>query len=211
MWTTTSRCLARQPPWRLIGDDIKVDVPEDKGTYLGCRHARATVKLTRGSEARCLLYDMQAFFVTCLSMHQEHARRANPKFQFSVCCWYKGRFAPTSFASGISSASGAADLVASDALVRGVLAVETAGDLMKLLYGARRARSDLLRATNALARLLTKWTQRCDALLYRLMCYVHSTVDYLMIGWVCDPRQCMVNTKRGPRIAHPSYHEIVDR
>ena len=53
------------------------------------------------------------------------------------------------------------------------------------------ARFDLLRATNVLARLLAKWTPRCDAQLYRLMCYVHSTVEHRMIGWVGDPRSAL--------------------
>ena len=54
------------------------------GTYLGCQHVRASVKLTSGSEVRCLLYDMQAFFVTCLAMYEEHAKRANPQFKFKL-------------------------------------------------------------------------------------------------------------------------------
>ena len=41
--------------------------------------------------------------------------------------------------------------------------------LMKVLYGARMARPDLLRAVGSLACRITKWTPRCDRELYRLM------------------------------------------
>ena len=47
--------------WGLISKGIKIDVPEDMGTYLGCQHVRAIVNLTCGSEVRCLLYDMKLF------------------------------------------------------------------------------------------------------------------------------------------------------
>ena len=42
--------------------------------------------------------------------------------------------------------------------------------LMKILYAARMARSDLLRAVCGLASNVTKWTRQCDADLYRLVC-----------------------------------------
>ncbi len=58
--------------------------------------------------------------------------------------------------------------------------------LMKLLYGARLARFDLLRAINHLAGYITKWTPDCDARLHRIMCYVHTSLHYRMIGFVGD-------------------------
>ena len=58
---------------------------------------------------------------------------------------------------------------------------------MKLLYAARIARFDLLRSINMLARNVNKWTSNDDARLHHLMCYVNSTLDKRMIGWVGDP------------------------
>jgi hypothetical protein len=58
---------------------------------------------------------------------------------------------------------------------------------MKILYAARLARFDLLRAVNSLACHLTKWTKDCDRRLYRLVCYIHTTKHLRMIGWVGDP------------------------
>ena len=58
--------------------------------------------------------------------------------------------------------------------------------LMKLLYGARLARFDLLRAINNLAASITKWTPECDKRLHHIMCYVNSTVKHRLVGFVGD-------------------------
>ena len=58
--------------------------------------------------------------------------------------------------------------------------------LMKILYGARMARYDLLRAVAGLARCVTRWTEQCDKDLHRLVCYINTTVHYEMISWVGD-------------------------
>ena len=47
--------------------------------------------------------------------------------------------------------------------------------LMKVLYGARMCRFELLRATCGLARKITEWEKVCDKQLHRLMAY--STLD----------------------------------
>ena len=45
-------------------------------------------------------------------------------------------------------------------------------DLMKILYGARNARPDILKAVTHLACFFTKWTSQCDRRLHRLVCYI---------------------------------------
>ena len=57
---------------------------------------------------------------------------------------------------------------------------------MKVLYAARMARFDLLRAVNGLACLVTKWDSTCDKKLHRLMCYINFTLDPRLSGWVGD-------------------------
>ena len=69
---------------------------------------------------------------------------------------------------------------------RGSLAPQAASILMKLLYAARICRFDLLRSINNLARKITKWTKKEDALLHHLMAYVHQSKHHMMIGWVGD-------------------------
>ena len=56
--------------------------------------------------------------------------------------------------------------------------------LMKILYGARMAKYDLLRPVCHLACYLTKWTEECDKRLHKLMCWINSSLDYRMVGWV---------------------------
>jgi hypothetical protein len=58
--------------------------------------------------------------------------------------------------------------------------------LMKVLYGARMARYDLLRPCCWLATRITKWSVSCDKALHRLMCYINSTLGVKMCGWVGD-------------------------
>ena len=70
---------------------------------------------------------------------------------------------------------------------QGVLNTIAAKVVMKVFYGARVARPDLLRAIGHLSCYLTKWTPECDRRLHKLMCYVKSTVDYVYVGWVGDP------------------------
>ena len=57
---------------------------------------------------------------------------------------------------------------------------------MKILYGARMARYDLLKATCFLATKVTKWTVICDKRMHRLVCYINCTLDLRMVGWVGD-------------------------
>ena len=62
--------------------------------------------------------------------------------------------------------------------------------LMKILYAARMAKPDLLRATCYLATKVTRSDSACDKLLHRLVCYIHSSMGRVLTGWVGDgPKQ----------------------
>ena len=56
--------------------------------------------------------------------------------------------------------------------------------LMKVLYAARMARFDLLRATCVLATNIAKWTPECDRMLHRLVYYIDSTLKHRMTGTI---------------------------
>ena len=58
--------------------------------------------------------------------------------------------------------------------------------IMKVFFAARFARPDLIRACTHLALFVTKWDRRCDQKLHRMMCYIHSTLEWRMIGWSGD-------------------------
>ena len=69
-----------------------------------------------------------------------------------------------------------------ETMVRGRLAPVAARILMKILYGARTARLDILRAVSHLACYFTRWSSECDRKLHRLVCYIKSTLHVRMIG-----------------------------
>ena len=58
--------------------------------------------------------------------------------------------------------------------------------LMKVLFAARMARYDLLRATQSLASRVTKWSPDCDSGLHRLISYINSSLDITMRGFTGD-------------------------
>ena len=73
---------------------------------------------------------------------------------------------------------------------KGVLGDCAAAVLMKILYGARVGRYDLIRPVQALASLISKWDGLCDKKLHRLVCYinsVNSTLDMNLYEWIGDP------------------------
>jgi hypothetical protein len=71
-------------------------------------------------------------------------------------------------------------------VIRGALADAAARVLMKVLYAARLARFDLLRAVGALASMITKWDKWQDRKLHKLMCYINCTLKMRMISWISD-------------------------
>ena len=60
---------------------------------------------------------------------------------------------------------------------------------MKVLYGARAARWDLLKAVQLLASRITKWSRDCDRALHRLVCYINTTSDWVLRGFIGDSPQ----------------------
>ena len=67
---------------------------------------------------------------------------------------------------------------------RGQLASVAASVLMKVLYAARLARFDLLRATCRLACYIAKWDKECDRRLSRLIGYIQSTLAWRQVGYI---------------------------
>ncbi|MFM7979691.1 MAG: hypothetical protein ACKPKO_10280, partial [Candidatus Fonsibacter sp.] len=71
----------------------------------------------------------------------------------------------------------------------GTLASVACSLLMKVLWAARSARPDLLRAVNHIATKVTKWTSTCDSMIQRLMGYIQATLHLTIVGWVGDSRK----------------------
>ena len=57
---------------------------------------------------------------------------------------------------------------------------------MKIMYLARFARHDLLRAVGALATMITKWTPLCDRKLFQIIKYLNGSVAWRQIGFIGD-------------------------
>ena len=114
------------------------------------------------------------------------------------CPWCKGRFASTSFGHGrdatclrdvrgIFPVETKEDLRRSSEANTGKLAKHAMAVLMSFLYPARIARFDLLRAISGLATRVTTWDTTCDKRLYRVVCYVNSTLHWRQFGYIGDP------------------------
>ena len=63
--------------------------------------------------------------------------------------------------------------------------------LMQILHAARMVRFDLLKAIQALASRISRWTEWCDKALHRLICFLHSTRKDSLVGFVGD---CLKDT-----------------
>lgn len=70
---------------------------------------------------------------------------------------------------------------------RGMLAEKAASVLMHILCAARYASFDLLCAVAKLAQRIATWDEECDKAIYRLMCYIHTTLWWRQVGYVGDP------------------------
>jgi hypothetical protein len=86
-----------------------------------------------------------------------------------------------------SAANGSAGLPSASVQNPGKFGAIASRVLMKVLYAARMARPDLLKAVNSLACLVAKWDEGCDARLHRLVCYINSTAGMKQLAWVGDP------------------------
>jgi hypothetical protein len=124
------------------------------------------------AKARAIQWDMKGFLQQCITVYLELAGSHAPKLRKVVSPFIEQR------ADSPEEAGKA-----------GALAPVASKILMKILYAARMARPDLLRATCYLATRITKWTPQCDKMLYRLVCYIHSSLDYFLHGWIGDDPQ----------------------
>ena len=174
--------------WSLLRQGITTDDPTGHGLYLGCLHSVSDRPSPDGSgTVRALEYNMQAFLESCVERYRTltgatYLRKVTTPFVGDrTGDGYEpddGRWAPMAASEETPGAThGGAG---------GVLQPYAAKVLMKVLYAARMARFDLLRAVGALAGCITKWDAACDRRLHRLMCYVHHTLHLRMVGWVGD-------------------------
>ena len=145
-------------------------------------------------------YDMEQFLRFCVDrylevagdvklnkvvtpgIHEEtkdHVSRRPVKEGPSVMCNWCNNLAPTVSGLEPDQREGTPELAMKEP-VRAHLAPHAASVLVKLLYGARIARFDLLRQVNRLARNVHRWSDSDDRGLHHLM---YKTLAHGRMGW----------------------------
>ena len=133
-------------------------------------------------------YNMEDFMKQCVIRYRELCGELYPKSLEKAKAPYldetKPEFDENPNDSAFNSVMGQKDQEVDEK--PGCLGEHAPAVLMKILYGARVARYDLLRPVQALASRITKWTRLCDKKLHRLVSYINETVGVCLHGWVGD-------------------------
>ena len=150
--------------WQALRDpaigNINVEDPQNLSRFLGCNHHHTNTK-----DGQKIRFEMAEYIDQAVEKYEAIAG-AKPL-----------KKVPTPFLPDGS-------LPECDDEVRGELAGEACGVLMKNLYAARLSRPDLLKPINELAKSVTKWTRNQDRQLWRLMSYMKSTRHFQLEGYV---------------------------
>ena len=158
--------------WKLMREHISMDEPVPVNRCLGCLHKIHREKTSTGFR-KVIEYDMEDFMSDCVKQYLTLAQVPEGSL----------RPAATPFLEdSISDASPKGDKDSD----KGVLQPIACRVLMKILYGARLARFDLLRAVGALASNVATWDRSCDRKLHRLVAYINSTKGYRMTGYCSE-------------------------
>ena len=173
--------------WKLIGQKLNLEPPTPFGRFLGCETKTYDVTLdpkqipgfhtlssvaegekqsSAHRKAKVMEYDMCLFMRSCVNLYEELTGKPLPN-----------RDVHTPFLDDETNWTEQGE--------RGELADVALKILMKVLYGARMCRYDILRATCLLARRVSKWDKECDKRLHRLIMYIRP---YPGLPYVCVRR-----------------------
>ena len=184
---------------RLTDTGLELDPPTPLGDYLGCGQFPLSIsaaeaqrrlehvhplqeeslaRLTNderltGKPVRAVRYDMFGFFQQCIDVYCEHAKTDRSQLRTAKT--------PSVDDHALSE---------EDYNTPGVLEKEAAKVIMKMLYGARLVRYELLWPICSIARRVSKWSRAEDKRLFRLVCYIHSTLDHTLESFVGDKAHC---------------------
>ena len=196
--------------WNMLCQELRLEEETPLGLHLGCRISKGEATLHDKTKVQTVTYDMETYLEMTVKKYcdvtgfdstkfktvpspspaeetKHHPARAPAQHGKSHRCTWCGHTMPVD-ADGrlippppIPKAPEEEEVSEAN---RGSLAPQAASILMKLLYAARICRFDLLRSINNLARKITKWTKKEDALLHHLIAYVRQSKHHMMIGWV---------------------------
>ena len=141
--------------------------------FKGVEHAVKTRAGVMAKPVNLVRYDMSSFLESCVENYCNFAKVSPSSF----------KEVPTPFTK-----AGIARPTLSDDEKPGKLQrVPVASKIvMKILFVARMATFDLLRATQSLASRVMKWSVECDVALHRLVSYINSSKDHFLEGFIGD-------------------------
>ena len=141
--------------WKVLQKHVNVDGVTVPGRYLGRDHAISEV--VNGKDA---FLSMKDYCVSAVELYLQ-----------AVGGDRKLKTAPTPYLNET-------DLNVSDWDCTGMLSEKSASILMKILWLARLSRPDIAHGVTRLASGITRWSVNHDKMLYRLVSYMNSTVEY---------------------------------
>ena len=143
--------------------NMKIEDPEPFDRFLGRNHLISEAD----EHGRAVTYDMCNYAKQTVELYQKVAKLDKLKAASTP-------FVP----EGSLTEEGECE--------RGELSSSCCSVIMKALWLARLARPDCLRPIIHLATKVSCWTRNDDRKLYRLMCYISSTLDLQLTGYVRD-------------------------
>ena len=124
----------------------------------------------RNTHGRSMIFDMRDYAADCVLKYCDLA-----KIQKSSLKQASTPFCPEG------------SLLAADDDVKGQLSGVACAILMKDLWLGRLARPDLQKPIGDLSSKVTCWTRNDDKKLHRLMCYLNTSVNHALCGFIKDP------------------------
>ena len=165
--------LPKSKPLPKIGEEI--DYAKLEQSRAASEQARRKIDYQRTdhpsdkkTKVRVMIYDMRSFFKQCVELYVKLTKATTQQLEKS---------APTPYLT--DDDKGYDDTKEPT----GQLQPIASKVIMKVLYGARMARYDLLHACQALACKVIKWSTTCDRRLHRMMACIHQSIDLTMFGW----------------------------
>jgi hypothetical protein len=150
------------PFWKRLREKVDLEPEAELDRILGRHHERVTVD---GRE--CLAFNMRDYAQQACDLYSTISGGKPLKPATTPFC-----------------PDGA--LIPEDDTEQGELAGDACKVLMKCLWLGRLARPDIVKPIGDLATQVQKWSKNCDKALYRLICYIQSTLEHRLIGAVGD-------------------------
>jgi hypothetical protein len=149
--------------WDKLKTKVEIDDVTPISRFLGRQH-----DITRTDSGGEVVYNMSEYAEQCVKMYSDLT--GVTKFKRAATPFLPdGSFPPA------------------DDDETGEVATHACALVMKKLWLARLARPDIIKAINVLSSKIQKWTRNDDKRLYRLICYLHWTVQYGLKGTIGDP------------------------